>query len=565
MENRIKFFAVATFVFLFSIFVVQNINAADVKNFNVDKDFDALGRIKVEATLIETTNRLYFYVEKTWWSGQPSTKKAQILTNLNELAKEFENRIYPTLVSVFGSEWNPGIDKDGRITILFENINNYEGGYFRTADEYEKLQIPNSNEREMLYLSLDQIENPRLKIFLAHEFVHLITFNQKNKNFGVEEETWLNEARAEYVSTLLGYDNVYEDSNLQSRVKDFVANPSDSVTDWGSTKYDYASASLFTHYITDHYGRNILSDSLRSKYIGIESINYALKNNGFKEDFGQVFTDWTIALLLNDCSANKKYCYINPNLKNLRLVPSLNFLPLTGNVSLSVANATKNWAGNWFKFIGGNGNLKLSFSSFKGLDFKVPYIVEDSVGALAVKFLFLDKDARGEIDIKNFGTDYNFLIIIPSLQTKVSGFDFQDSSYPFTYAIKITDSNQSNEQDLINQLLEKIAYLKSEIARLQGQATGQCRQLTDNLYEGMTDNSQVICLQQFLKLQGSNIYPEGLITGYFGSLTKAAVIRFQEKYFSEILAPISVSSGTGFVGNLTRNKINQLLGSGSTF
>jgi len=53
----------------------------------------------------------------------------------------------------------------------------------------------------------------------------------------------------------------------------------------------------------------------------------------------------------------------------------------------------------------------------------------------------------------------------------------------------------------------------------------------------MMNNSEVRCLQEFLKSQGPEIYPEGLVTGNFLSLTKATVIRFQEKYASEILAP----------------------------
>lgn len=75
----------------------------------------------------------------------------------------------------------------------------------------------------------------------------------------------------------------------------------------------------------------------------------------------------------------------------------------------------------------------------------------------------------------------------------------------------------------------------------------------------MMNNSEVRCLQEFLKNQGSEIYPEGQITGNFLSLTQAAVIRFQEKYASEILTPLGLPKGTGFVGNLTRIKINQLL------
>jgi len=83
--------------------------------------------------------------------------------------------------------------------------------------------------------------------------------------------------------------------------------------------------------------------------------------------------------------------------------------------------------------------------------------------------------------------------------------------------------------------------------------------LENNLYYGMRNNDEVSCLQEFLKNQGAEIYPEGLVTGNFLSLTKAAVIRFQEKYASEILTPWEIEKGTGFVGETTRAKINQLL------
>jgi peptidoglycan hydrolase-like protein with peptidoglycan-binding domain len=63
-------------------------------------------------------------------------------------------------------------------------------------------------------------------------------------------------------------------------------------------------------------------------------------------------------------------------------------------------------------------------------------------------------------------------------------------------------------------------------------------------------------LQIFLSSQGPEIYPEGSITGYFGNLTKQAVIRFQLKYN---LITSADSPVAGLVGPATRGKINELM------
>lgn len=73
-------------------------------------------------------------------------------------------------------------------------------------------------------------------------------------------------------------------------------------------------------------------------------------------------------------------------------------------------------------------------------------------------------------------------------------------------------------------------------------------------------NEDVKKLQEFLA-QDPSFYPEGFITGYFGILTKAAVVRFQEKYRDDILTPYGLTHGTGFVGAKSRAKLNALLAS----
>lgn len=75
----------------------------------------------------------------------------------------------------------------------------------------------------------------------------------------------------------------------------------------------------------------------------------------------------------------------------------------------------------------------------------------------------------------------------------------------------------------------------------------------------------VMSLQIFLnrdldtRLAVSGAGSPGQETKYFGSITKNAVIRFQEKYASEILTPLGLSRGTGYFGASTRAKIDSIL------
>ena len=76
--------------------------------------------------------------------------------------------------------------------------------------------------------------------------------------------------------------------------------------------------------------------------------------------------------------------------------------------------------------------------------------------------------------------------------------------------------------------------------------------------------TEVLALQKFLnqsqdtRIAQSGPGSPGEETDYFGQLTFSAVKKFQTKYRTEVLYPADIFSATGYVGPLTRAKINTM-------
>jgi len=74
---------------------------------------------------------------------------------------------------------------------------------------------------------------------------------------------------------------------------------------------------------------------------------------------------------------------------------------------------------------------------------------------------------------------------------------------------------------------------------------------THSFFRGMT-NSDVTELQKIFS-QIPGIYPEAIISGYFGQLTERAVQRYQLQY--QIVTE-TTDHGYGYVGPKTRGRLN---------
>jgi peptidoglycan hydrolase-like protein with peptidoglycan-binding domain len=117
----------------------------------------------------------------------------------------------------------------------------------------------------------------------------------------------------------------------------------------------------------------------------------------------------------------------------------------------------------------------------------------------------------------------------------------------FSFAQTSTSTLQA-QLDMLTSLMQQIRALQAQIQALQGQQQSAVAQLIGS-FQLASQGDQVKILQALLAADES-IYPEGLITGYFGNATERAVRRFQKKFGIEQV---------GRVGPKTLKKLNELL------
>ncbi len=435
-----RYFFVAVFL-LFAVPVSAD-TIGQSQSFFISPQYDAQSRTQISATLRSVSGRAYFYVEDEYWNGIGPGARSQVIDWIASLGNEFDGRIYPTETQFFGPEPNPGVDDDPRLTILLSSLVENAGGYFDTANGYSKSQVPNSNVREMIYLNIAALGDQRkINAFLAHEFQHLISFNQKEKLRNVTDDTWLNELRSEYAVTLLGYNDNFAGSHLEKRLQAFIQNPSDSLTEWKNLSADYGQIGLFGEYIAEHWSPEVIADTLKTPATGIASVNDTLKQNGFSDSFLDVFSRWTIAGILNDASSDPKLGYTRDGLKAFHIAPSKAFINLGDNVVLATSDAIKDWQGKWFDVsqfsTGGRDILKINFSSPSLASFNIYYLVLKNDGSQAL-FMFNPVPNSSALYVGGIGADVKEVVFMPVKKDKISGFTSGEIAVPLAFSIERT-------------------------------------------------------------------------------------------------------------------------------
>ncbi len=248
-------------------------------------ELETHSHLSVTATLRYIVPHLYMWVE----DGLEVKEEA-----LEVSAKEFEERIYPTIHRLFGSEWSPGVDNDPRIHILNARLSKNILGYYSTADEYSRLVNPFSNQREIFYMNLSYLEpgTDYYHAVLTHELQHMVHWNL-DKN----EDSWVNEGLSELATKLAGY------GTGQARIAPFLISPDTQLNAWAEETEEaiphYAAAFLFMEYFKDRFGEDHVKELANQKANGFTGFDEVLAEHSADLTFQDIFKDWLVANYLD--------------------------------------------------------------------------------------------------------------------------------------------------------------------------------------------------------------------------------------------------------------------------
>jgi hypothetical protein len=208
--------------------------------------------------------------------------------------------IYPAGTNILGYEYgggpggNGGKDSDSKIQILVYNIGGNTLGYFWGKDYYDQSALDNAglnlktNIAEIFYINSSYVSS-NLDLICstqAHEFQHMINFNEKTVKRGLSPNTWYNEMLSmmtqDVIEGLIDITPAHQDSVIKSRIPLFLRYyTGSSFTNWyqnDSTGINYGKGYAFGAYLLRNYGgAALLKEILANNAADAASITAAIK------------------------------------------------------------------------------------------------------------------------------------------------------------------------------------------------------------------------------------------------------------------------------------------------
>lgn len=243
-------------------------------------------------------------------------------------AGRLRERYYPMLSRNIGREWRPGVDGDPRFTVLhiLEAPDTYELGYFTDENQYSRSVFPQSNQREMIYLNMAQLEQGVLYDgTLVHEVQHLIQWN-----LDANEDKWFNEGLSQIVETMAGLPTVDPQPYLeQTHIRlDRWSDDSPAI------HAHYAASYLYLLYFWEQLGDVALTELARHPANGLSAVRAVLAGHRPEQSLESFTADWATALYLDGDAAGPRATINAHDLPRPFLANRVRQLPFTAESTL---------------------------------------------------------------------------------------------------------------------------------------------------------------------------------------------------------------------------------------
>ena len=306
-------------------------------------DFAAKKNNRVSATIRMITDHA------KWWVQDDISVD---MNGLQQTATFFETNIYPTDRRIYGSEWNPGIDGDPRISALVVRLPGAAAGYFNSSDEMPLWVNQFSAEREMIYLSASSPARLGTAVFnsyVAHEFCHMIQFAR-----GRRSSTWFNEGQAQLCEVANGFPAAHTQT--------FLRLPDTQLNDWPDIEQSqpyYGESHLFLEFLREHAGGEALINAFMDKGIDTPSqLDEVLRARGQKP-LEELFADFVAAnAFIGTTTVDSAVSYTAPISGRDPAGPTAQDRPAVG---AKVSSSVHNYAVRYFELPRGSVSVR-----FKG-------------------------------------------------------------------------------------------------------------------------------------------------------------------------------------------------------
>ena len=278
--------------------------------------------------------QIWVQEDLTWPAGDPRETPEVTCEQAEYLLGEFENNIYPTEINFFGEpDFHDGTnsllvqlgyvpegyydDTAGSQVILVANVrdeNYYDPDYPLYIAGFYSSTLEAYFDRNTMTIDAYDWENrtgpnaPRPYLYegvFAHEYQHLL-----HDDYDGDEETWVNEGLSDLAQFLTGY------GHPDSHVADTAERPENSLVAWGDQGpleilSDYGHAYLFMLYLLEQYGPGAIQELFHNPANGMSGVQATLDAMGSERDFGAVYRDYAVALLIDSPRGGREYEFQN--------------------------------------------------------------------------------------------------------------------------------------------------------------------------------------------------------------------------------------------------------------